>query len=142
MRKSTLNLIVAAALVLLVTLACNFSASTANISSVKIGKDRNVNQEATTFEGGDPIYVIATISNAPSKVKVKGQMIVESAEGLSAGRFPGLEKTLNLDGSGTATYSFTPPPSGWPKGKYKVDVTMMDDSGAQKDQKSVSFSVS
>ncbi len=142
MRKSTLNLIVASGLVLMVTLACNFSASTANISSVKIGKDRNVNQEATTFEGSDPIYVIATISNAPSKVKVKGQMIVESAEGLTAGPLPGLEKTLDLDGSGTATYSFTPPPSGWPKGKYKVDVTMMDDSGAQKDQKSVSFSVS
>jgi len=142
MRKSTLNLIVASGLILMVTLACNFSASTANISRVKIGKDRNVNQEATTFEGSDPIYVIATISNAPSKVKVKGQMIVESAEGLSAGPFPGLEKTLDLDGSGTATYSFTPPPSGWPKGKYKVDVTMMDDSGAQKDQKSVSFSVS
>jgi hypothetical protein len=142
MRKSTLNLTVAAGLMLMVTLACNFSASTANISSVKIGKDRNVNQEATTFEGSDPIYVIATISNAPSKVKVKGQMVVESAEGLSAGPFPGLEKTLDLEGSGTATYSFTPPPSGWPKGKYKVDVTMMDDSGAQKDQKSVSFSVS
>ena len=142
MRKSTLNFIMASGLILMVTLACNFSASTANISSVKIGKDRNVNQEATIFESSDPIYVIATISNAPSKVKVKGQMIVESAEGLTAGPFPGLEKTLDLDGSGTATYSFTPPPSGWPKGKYKVEVTMMDDSGAQKDQKSVSFSVS
>ena len=142
MRKSRLNLIVASALLLMVTLACNFSASTANISSVKIGKDRNINQEATTFEGSDPIYVIATISNAPGKVKVKGQMIVESAEGLTAGPFPNLEKTLDLDGSGTATYSFTPPPSGWPKGKYRVEVTMMDDSGTQKDQKSVSFSVS
>ncbi len=142
MRKSTLNLIVASAVLLMVTLACNFSASTANISSVKIGKDRNVNQETTNFEGSDPIYVAATISNAPGKVKVKGQMIVESAEGLTAGPLPGLEKTLDLEGSGTATYSFTPPPAGWPKGKYKVEVTMMDDSGAQKDQKSVSFSVS
>lgn len=125
-----------------VALACNFSATTANISKVKIGKDRNINQEATTFEANDPIYVVATISNAPGKVKVKGQMIVESAEGISAGPFPGLEKTLDLDGSGTATYSFTPPPSGWPHGKYKVEITMMDDSGAQKDQKSVSFNVS
>jgi len=139
MTRNTLVSFVASACLLAVLLAC--SVTTANISSVKIGKDRNVNQETTSFADSDPIYVVATISNAPGKVKVKGQMIVESAEGVSAGPFPGLEKTLDLDGSGTATYSFTPPPSGWPKGKYKVDVTMMDDSGAQKDQKSVSFSV-
>jgi len=141
MRRNSLVLAVASGCLLAVLLACNFSATTANISSVKLGKDRNVNQETTTFAPSDPIYVVATISNAPGKVKVKGQMIVDSAEGLSAGPFPGLEKTLDLDGSGTATYSFTPPPSGWPKGKYKVDVTMMDDSGAQKGQKSVGFSV-
>jgi len=142
MRRNTLVLFIASGFLLAVVLACNFSATTANISSIKIGKDRNVNQEAATFAPSDPIYVVAAISNAPGKVKVKGQMIVESAEGLSAGPFPNLEKTLDLDGSGTATYSFTPPPSGWPAGKYKVEVTMMDDSGAQKDQKTVSFSVS
>jgi len=141
MTRKTLVLAIASGCLLAVLLACNFSATSANISSVKLGKDRNVNQETTTFAGSDPIYVVATISNAPGKVKVKGQMIVDSAEGLSAGPFPGLEKTLDLNGSGTATYSFTPPPSGWPKGKYKVEVTMMDDSGTQKDQKSVSFSV-
>src|SRR5581483_451985 len=141
MTRNTFVLLIASGCLLAILVACNFSPTTANISGVKIGKDRNVNQEATTFAGSDPVYVIATISNAPGKVKVKGQMMVESAEGLSAGPIPGLEKTLDLDGSGTATYSFTPPPSGWPKGKYKVDVTMMDDSGAQKDQKSVNFSV-
>jgi len=141
MTRNSLVLAIASGCLLAVLLACNFSATTANIRSVKLGKDRNVNQETTTFAASDPIYAVATISNAPGKVKVKGQMIVDSVEGLSAGPFPGLEKTLDLDGSGTATYSFTPPPSGWPKGKYKVDVTMMDDSGAQKGQKSVSFSV-
>ncbi len=141
MTRNTLVLFVASGCLLAVVLACNFSATTANISSVKIGKDRNVNQETSTFADEDPVYVVATISNAPGKIKVKGQMIVDAAEGLTAGPFPGLEKTLDLGGSGTATYSFTPPPSGWPKGKYKVEVTMMDDSGAQKDQKSVNFSV-
>src|ERR1043166_7835121 len=135
MKTSKVKFGLALAALAAIVMACNFSATTANISNVKIGKDRNVNQETTTFADSDPIYVVATISNAPGKVKVKGQMIVDSAEGLTAGPFPGLEKTLDLEGSGTATYSFTPPPSGWPKGKYKVDVAMMDDSGAQKDKK-------
>lgn len=137
-----MNLGIALGCLLAVALACNFSASTANISSVRIGKDKSVNQETTSFAGSDAIYVVATISNSPSKVKVKGQLVVEDAEGLASGPLPGLEKTLDLDGSGTATYSFTPPPSGWPKGKYKVEVTMMNDSGEQKDSKTVSFSVS
>ncbi|HEX8281945.1 MAG TPA: hypothetical protein VF588_01100 [Pyrinomonadaceae bacterium] len=55
---------------------------------------------------------------------------------------PGLEKTLDLPGSGTATYTFSPPPSGWPKGKYKVEVIMLNEGGEKKDEKSANFSVS
>jgi len=120
--------------------ACNFS--TAHLSEVKVGKDKAVSQESNTFAAADPIYAVATVSNAPGKVKVKGQFVVDDVEGQKTGPVPGLEKTLDFDGSGTATFSFTPPPSGWPKGKYKIEVTLTDDKGAQKDQKSASFSVS
>lgn len=132
----------ASALVLFaaVLFACNFS--TAHLSALKVGKDKAVTQESNVFESGDAIYAVATVSNAPGKVKVKGQLVIEDVEGQKAGPVPGLEKTIDLGGSGTATFSFTPPPSGWPKGKYKIEVTLTDDSGAQKDQKSASFSVS
>jgi len=142
MRTTKLNLLLASGLLLIVALACSYSASTANISSVKIGKDKAVSQEASSFETNDPVYVVATISNAPGKVKVKGRLLIEDVPGHTTGPVPGLEKTLDLDGSGTATYTFTPPADGWPKGKYKVEVILMDDAGAQKDQKSASFAVS
>jgi len=121
-------------------LACSFS--TARLSSLKVGKDRAVSQESSTFEQSDPIYAVATVSNASGKIKVKGQLVVEDVAGEKTGPVPGLEKTLDLDGSGTATFSFTPPPSGWPKGKYKIEVTMLNDKDEQKDQKSASFTVS
>ena len=120
--------------------ACNFS--TAHLSSLKVGKDRAVSQETSTFAPNDPFYAVATVSNAPGKTKVKGQLVVEDVPGEKAGPVPNLERTLDLDGSGSATFSFTPPPSGWPVGKYKIEVIMLDDKGAQKDQKSVSFTVS
>ena len=85
---------------------------------------------------------MGTVANAPGAVKVKGLLAFEDVEGQQAGPIPGLEKTLDLPGSGTATYSFTPPASGWPKGKYKIEVTLMDDSGVQKDQKTATFTVS
>jgi hypothetical protein len=82
------------------------------------------------------------VSNAPGKVKVKGQLAVDNVEGEKTGPIPGLEKTLDLDGSGTATFTFTPPANGWPKGTYKIETVMMNDKGEKKDEKSASFTVS
>ena len=120
--------------------ACSFS--TAHLSSLKTGKDRAVTQESSTFAPTDAVYAVATVSNAPGKVKVKGQLAVEDVPGQKTGPVPGLEKTLDLEGSGTATFSFTPPPDGWPAGKYKIEAIMMNEQGEEKDRKSASFSVS
>jgi hypothetical protein len=124
-----------------VALACNFSASTANISDLKLFKDKGATQQTTTFAASDTIYAVATISNAPGAVKVTGRLAIEDVEGEQSGPIPGLEKTLDLPGSTTATYTFTPPTSGFPKGKYKVEVIMLNEAGEQKDQKSASFTV-
>jgi hypothetical protein len=140
MAKFDYKFALASGLLLMVILAC--SATTANLSSVKVSKDKSGGPETSSFAADDTIYVVGTVSNAPGKVKVKGALAFEDVEGQKPGPIPGLEKTLDLEGSGTATYTFTPPPSGWPKGKYKVEVTMMDDSGQQKDQKSASFTIS
>ena len=140
MPRTRLNFAIATGLLLAVVLACNVS--TANLSSLKIGKDKTASSESSTFGPNDTVYAVGTVSNAPGKVKVKGLLAFEDVEGQKAGPIPGLEKTLDLEGSGTATYTFTPPPEGWPKGKYKIEVILMDESGTQKDQKSGTFSVS
>jgi hypothetical protein len=120
--------------------ACSFS--TAHLSSLKTGKDRAVTQETNTFSPTDAVFAVATVSNAPGKVKVKGQLAIDDVPGQKPGPVPGLEKTLDLEGSGTATFSFTPPPDGWPAGKYKIETIMMNEQGEEKDRKSASFSVS
>lgn len=140
MGRNKINAALALALLFALVVACNMS--TANLSSLKLGKDKTASQESSTFGADETVYAVAVVSNAPGKVKVKGALAFEDVEGQKPGPIPGLEKTLDLDGSGTATYTFTPPPSGWPKGKFKVEVTLMDESGAQKDQKSATFSVS
>ena len=140
MSKSKFNFGIATGLLLAVVLACNVS--TANLSSLKISKDKTASSETSSFGANDTVYAVGTVANAPGKVKVKGLLAFEDVEGQKQGPIPGLEKTLELEGSGTATYTFTPPPDGWPKGKYKIDVILMDDSGAEKDKKSGTFSVS
>ena len=142
MRTKRWDLALGLGLLIFAGLACNFSASTANISGLKLGKDKDVTAETSGFAAGDTIYALATVSNAPGAVKVKGSLAIDEVEGEQSGPIPGLEKTLDLPGSGTATYNFTPPPSGWPKGKYKVEVLMLNESGEKKDEKSAGFSVS
>ena len=141
MRTARGGLLVSLAVLVFAAVACNFSASTANISELKLGKDQAASQATSTFAPTDTVYAVATVSNVPSAVKVKGRLAFEEVAGEQAGPIPGLEKTLDLPGSGTATYTFTPPPDGFPKGKYKVEVFLLDEGGQQKDQKSASFTV-
>jgi|SRR5581483_1418354 len=127
---------------LMASSACNFSMSSANLSSLKIGSDKDISNEVSTFKPTDAIYANAVASNVPGKIKVTGRLVVEDVPGEKPGPIPSLETSVNLDGSGTASFHFTPPPSGWPAGKYKLEVLMFDDQGQQKDQKSASFTVS
>jgi hypothetical protein len=136
------NAAFALGLLLAVGLACNFSASTANISGLKLGKDKEVTAEASSFKPSDTVYAVATVSNVPDKVKVKGRLVVEDVAGQPTGPIQGLEDTVELGGDGTATYTFTAPNAGWPKGKYKVEVIMTNGAGEQKDQKSAGFTIS
>ena len=142
MRNERLNLMLGLGLLLLAVLGCKFSASTANISGLKIGKDKNVSQETSSFGAQDTIYATAEIANAPDKLKVKGRLVVDDVAGQQKGPVPGLEDTVDLPGSGTAIFTFTPPASGWPKGKYKLEVLMLNQDGEQKDQKTANFTVS
>ncbi len=141
MRTKRWDLTLGLGLLLAVALACKFSASTANISGLKLGKDQKVTAEASSFAASDTVYALATVSNAPGAVKVTGRLVIDDVKGQQKGPVPGMEKTLDLPGSGAATYTFTPPPSGWPKGKYKVEALMLNEQGEQKDQKSADFSV-
>lgn len=141
MRTARWGLPVCLGLFVFAAVACNFSASTANISDLKLTKDQATKQATDTFATTDTVYAIATVSNVPDKVKVKGRLLFDEVEGAQAGPVPGAETTLELPSDGTATYTFTPPDAGFPPGKYKVEVLMLNDAGEQKDQKSATFTV-
>lgn len=143
MHKSRWSLALGMGVVLLVALACNWSASTANISSLKLSKDEEAKTETTNFGPGDKIYATAVISNNPGKQSVKFRVLYDNVEGMKSGDLvQGAEKTLEVDGSRPAIFWITLPSGGFANGRYKVDVVMMNEKGEQKDQKSATFNVS
>ncbi|HEX8072734.1 MAG TPA: hypothetical protein VF546_22490 [Pyrinomonadaceae bacterium] len=128
-------------LLLAAAAACNFSVSTANIASLKLGKNKEANPATTEFAPADTVYAVAEIANVPSKVKVKGRVLVDKVEGEQSGQvIPGTEKELDFEASGTATFNYSVS-SGWPPGTYKLEVLMLNEKGEQKDQKSETFTV-
>jgi len=136
MQKGRLMSVISVGLLVALAVACKFSASTANISSLKISKDKAASAETSTFGPNDTVYAVATISNSPGKIKVKGHVVSEDAPNDKLA-----ETTVDLPSSGTATFTFTPPASGFPAGKYKIEVAMLNEDGEQKDQKSATFTV-
>jgi hypothetical protein len=128
-------------LMLGVVLAC--SATTANISSLKLSTDEAGKNETKSFKPGDKVYSIAQISNNPGKVQAKFRVLFDDVEGQQAGSVvEGAEKTLEIDGSRPAIFWVTLPPRGFYNGKYKVEVSMLTEKGEQKDQKTAAFDVS
>ena len=141
MRTHRWNSLFALGLLIAVVLACN--ATTANISSLKVSTDEEGKNETKSFKPGDKIYAVAQVSNNPGKVQAKFRILFDDVDGQAAGTLlKGAEKTLEIEGNRPAIFWITLPPSGFPNGRYKVEVNMLTESGEQKDQKTATFDVS
>lgn len=128
-------------IILITANACSFT--TANISSLKLSQDKEGKTEASSFGPHDTVYARAVVSNVPSKVTVKLRFITEKVEGQTENApVPQFDKSFDLPRDGEVTYFVSPPPAGWPAGKYRIEASMFIESGEQKDQKTASFDVS
>src|SRR5918997_5318640 len=98
MKSDKWNPVLALGLFMGALLAC--SATTANISSLKVSSDEEGKNEATSFKPGDKVYAIAQISNNPGKVQTKFRILYDNVEGETPDALvEGAEKTLDVEGS-------------------------------------------
>ena len=141
MNVSLPSRIVALTVLLVAVGACN--SGPPSLGELKVGKDKGVAQSTTAFAAHDTVYAEAKIDNPPKGGKVVGRLVVVDVPGQQAGPIPGLEKTMDLTGPlNTATFDFSAPTAGWPDGKYKLEVVLLDGSGANKGEKSAEFTTS
>jgi hypothetical protein len=117
MRKTHFRVLVAIATLFLAALACNFSASTANITDGYMAADEGGTQRVTVFAPNDTIYAIVQMKNAPDDTVLKAVWTgVDLASGEKNTTLA--EKELTTGGS-QAYFSLT---GTKPVGKYKVDI--------------------
>ncbi len=133
MKRSTLSMIVVIAVLVLATLACSFSASTANIKNITLAKDEAGTQATTEFSPTDTFYCLVTLANAPSDTKIKAAWTAVKVEGEAENT--AIDQSELTMGDGTATFNLKNN-GAWPVGSYKVDLYLND-----KLTKTVEFSV-
>lgn len=118
---------------LLVSLACNFSASTASVDEVYLARDEPGDDRTTVFAQDEIFYCFVTLKNAPDDTILKAVWKVVNVEGEESGM---VLKELDLTaGSGKHQFSLSNQ-NLWPVGTFSVEIYMNDEL-----QQTVEFSV-
>ena len=122
-----------ALLILLGTLAvsisaCEFSASTATITSAELARgyaDGKATDTTTTFAPSDtPLHYVVTLGSAPDDTKVKAVWtIVDAGDGQIKDQK--LDETVLQSGSSVLNFTLASKQD-WPAGKYKVELFLND----------------
>jgi hypothetical protein len=71
MKKGMSRIVFAFLVILLATLACEFNASTANVSDAYMARDNQGADRTTVFTQNDVFYCIVELANAPADTVVK-----------------------------------------------------------------------
>lgn len=111
--------------IFLVTLACEFSFSSAEVENVRLARDEAGQQTTTQFEPTDTFYLVGDLSNAPDDTKLKAVWTAVEVEGVD----PNLviqERELTAP-SGPFWFSLVQESGIWPAGRYKVEFYLNDE---------------
>jgi hypothetical protein len=124
MKIRNIHILVAIAAMVLVTLACGGTISTAKITSAIMASDDAGAQETKVFAQDQTFYCIVNTANTPEDTKLKAVWTAVEAEGAD----PNLElKQAEITAGSNSVFTFNlTNDSLWPLGKYKVDVYLND----------------
>lgn len=100
-------------------LACEFSASTANISDAWMSSDEGGSQRVTAFAQDAVFYVQVDLQNAPDDTTLKAVWTAVEAQDTEPGLM--ITETEITTGDGLVHFTLTND-NLWPVGKYKVDI--------------------
>ena len=123
MKGNKLPVILAFLVLLLASLACEASASTANIADVWMSADEAGDQRVTSYAQDANFYAQVDLQNAPDDTMLKAVWTAVEAQDTEANLV--ITETEFTTGSGVVNFNLTND-NLWPTGTYKVDIYMND----------------
>ena len=139
--KTKINFFISVGILLLVSLACNFNYSTANLSDIKFDKDKSGENPTTVFNPEDEIFAITSVDNASGENKVKFRLLFKDVEGAESGEVAyKIQKEVKTEGSQKVWLNFGVP-GGFVPGSYKVEAVLTGEDGKKIDRKMAIFTI-
>ena len=124
MTRKKLSIIFVLLTLLLISMACDFSASTANISEAYLSMNEDGSEETTVFAQDEIIYCIVVLKNAPDETVVKAEWIAVDVENTE----PNFVIDIVEITTGSDTLTFNLSNTGlWPLGNYRVDIYLNEE---------------
>jgi hypothetical protein len=109
----------------LASLACNFSATTANITNAHMATDESDSTQTTVYSPDtQTFYCFYDLNNAPDDTVVKGVWTLVSAEGYDSNSEIDSAEITGADD--TYYFSLDRAADVWPVGQYKLDLFIND----------------
>jgi len=119
MVKRNLMIFVGVIILIFASVACEFSASTANIGDAWLSDSEDGNNRVTTFSQDAVFYAFADLKNAPEDTTLKAVWIAVDAEGVDPNFV--INETEFTSGSNVVTFNLSNN-NLWPVGKYRVEI--------------------
>lgn len=139
--KNKVTSIITVGILIIASMACNFNVSTANLSDLKFGKDKDAGGAATSFKPTDEIFIVSAVNNASGKNKVKFRVLFDKVEGAANGTVAyKLDKELEVEDSRAVWFNFSLP-EGFVSGSYKAEVVLTGEDGKELDRKTGTFMI-
>ena len=108
------------------SLACEASASTANISNAHMAEDEADSAQTTSYAPDAPsFYCYYDLNNAPDETVVKGVWTLISAEGFDPNQEIDSAEVTGSDN--TYYFALDRGADPWPVGQYKIDLYLNDE---------------
>jgi hypothetical protein len=123
MKQGRVQIFLGIMVLVLVTMACGFSASTANIKDAYMARDNEGTDKTTVFGQSDIFYCIVQLANAPDDTKVKAVWYAVNVENTDP-NFK-IDEVETTSGDATIPFNLTNNQF-WPLGTYKVEIYLND----------------
>ena len=124
MRTGRIQIILGIMALVILSVACGFSASTANIKEAYMARDEQGADKTTVFTQNEVFWCIVQVANAPDDTKVKATWYAVNAEGVDPNFL--IDEVETTTAGGTIPFNLVNDGL-WPLGTYKVEIYLNDE---------------
>ena len=124
MKTQKVGILIGLLVLVLATLACSGSVSTANIGEAWMSTDEDGSSRTTVFSQEAVFYAQVDLKNAPDDTKLKAVWTAVSVEGVDPNLL--IDEVEFTSGDGLVHFTLEND-SLWPVGQYKVDIYLNDE---------------